>query len=49
MKWIRYTLAYYLAMIDSEEDQSKFEYLYHQYQKPMFYKAKEILRDVFLV
>ena len=48
MKWIRYTLAYYLALIDSEEDQSKFEYLYHQYQKPMFYKAKEILRDDFL-
>ena len=48
MKWIRYTLAYYLALIDSEEDQSKFEYLYHQYKKPMYYKAREILRDDFL-
>ncbi len=48
MTWVRYTLAYYLAMIDNAEDQDKFEYLYNQYRKPMYYKAREVLRDDFL-
>ena len=48
MTWVRYTLAYYLAMIDNAADQDKFEYLYSQYRKPMYYKARDVLRDEFL-
>lgn len=34
-----------LAMIDNEEDKSKFEQLYNQYRQLMFYIAKGILHD----
>ena len=48
MQRYRYPLMFYLAMIDSVEDQQKFEYLYHKYQKQMYYTAKQILNDEFL-
>lgn len=35
----------YLAMIDIEEDKSKFEELYIKYRQTMFYVAKGILKD----
>lgn len=34
-----------LAMIDNEEDKSKFEQLYNQYKQLMFYIANGILHD----
>ena len=36
----------YLAMLDSEEDKDKFTLLYERYSQPMFYIAKQILKDV---
>lgn len=36
----------YLAMLDSEEDKDKFTLLYELYSQPMFYIAKQILKDV---
>ena len=48
MQPIRYTLSYYLALIDNAEDQNKFEYLYNHYQKQMYYTAKKILNDAFI-
>ena len=48
MQPIRYTLSYYLALIDNAEDQNKFEYLYNHYQKQMYYTAKRILNDAFI-
>ncbi len=38
----------YLAMIDNEEDKSKFERLYLKYRQVMFYAAKDILHDTYL-
>lgn len=35
----------YLAMIDSPEDQSKFERVYHKYRYLMLHIAKQILRN----
>ena len=34
-------LATLLLLIDSEEDQRKFEELYHQYKQLMFYVARD--------
>lgn len=36
----------YLAMLDSEEDKDKFTLLYELYSQPMFYIAKQILKDI---
>lgn len=36
----------YLTLIDSEEDKRKFERLYLDYRKTMYYAAYEILRNV---
>lgn len=41
-------LNVYLALIESEEDQNKFEILYRQYERLMFGKAKSILHDPYL-
>ncbi|BCJ94043.1 hypothetical protein acsn021_16120 [Anaerocolumna cellulosilytica] len=38
----------YLAMIDSDEEQSKFEQLYNTYRQTMFYTANNILKDTYL-
>lgn len=38
----------YLAMIDDEEEQSKFEQLYKTYRQTMFYTANYILKDAYL-
>ena len=35
----------YLAMIDSEDDRSKFEAIYHEYKNLMYYTANRILGD----
>jgi len=35
----------FLAMIDSEEDKTKFEYIYTQYRQLMFYIAKGIIHN----
>ena len=36
-----FMLATLLLLIDSEEDQRKFEELYHQYKQLMFYVARD--------
>lgn len=38
----------YLAMIESDEDKSKFEQLYNTYKQTMFYVANNILKDEYL-
>lgn len=40
-------LAFYLSLIDSEEEKSKFEQLYTLYRKRMWYTAHQILGDSF--
>lgn len=42
--WSR-SLSVYLAMIDGQEDQNKFEQLYDKYRDLMFYQARQILHD----
>lgn len=41
-------LLFYLSLIESEEDKSKFARLYHSYAKVMKYVAVEMLNDEFL-
>ncbi len=41
-------LSFYLGLIETQEEKDKFEKLYHQYRRLMFYVAKEILHDDFL-
>ncbi len=48
MRHLSYSLQYYLALIDNEADQLKFEELYHKYKKRMYYTAKDYLKDEFL-
>ncbi len=48
MRHLSYSLQYYLALIDNEADQLKFEELYHKYKKRMYYTAKNYLHDEFL-
>lgn len=38
-------LIYYLQMIESEEDKTKFEQIYINYNRLMFYIAKDILKN----
>lgn len=38
-------LSFYLAMIDGEEEQHKFEQLYHTYESLLLYRAKQLLSD----
>jgi len=38
----------YLAMIDNEEDKSKFEQIYNTYKQTMFYAANRILKDEYM-
>ncbi len=38
-------LSFYLAMIDGEEEQHKFEQLYHAYEGLLLYRAKQLLSD----
>lgn len=38
-------LMMYLAMIDTDEDQSRFEEIYYAYRKQMVYVANEVLND----
>ncbi len=38
-------IGIYLALIDSEEDQIKFQEIYESYRKQMWYTAKDILQD----
>lgn len=38
-------LYFYLSIIDTEEKKSKFELIYNQYRKLMFYISNEILSD----
>lgn len=35
----------YLALIENSEEENKFEYLYNQYRKQMYYAARRILHD----
>ena len=37
-------LAFYLSLVDSEEDKSKVEQIYYQYRNLMFYVARDVLR-----
>ncbi|MHB8963627.1 MAG: RNA polymerase sigma factor [Saccharofermentanales bacterium] len=41
-------LIYYLSLIETEDDKDKFERLYNQYKRLMFYRARQILNDDFL-
>lgn len=41
-------LSFYLAMIDGEAEQKKFEQLYEKYHGLMLYQARQILRDEML-
>ena len=41
-------LLFYLSLIETEEDKSKFERLYNEYKKLMKYIAKDMLRDEYL-
>lgn len=41
-------LVFYLSLLETQEDKDKFEQLYLQYRKLMFYIAKGILQDDFL-
>ena len=41
-------LAFYLSMIETENEKDKFERLYHQYGRLMKYTANKILHDDFL-
>jgi len=41
-------LLFYLGLIETPEEKDKFEQLYNQYKKLMFYVAKQILNDDFL-
>lgn len=38
-------LSFYLSIIDTNEQKSKFEQIYHQYRNLMFYIANQILHD----
>lgn len=38
-------LMFYLAMIDGDEDKSKFELIYENYRKQMYYVAFKVLND----
>ena len=35
----------FLSMLDTEEEQSKFAFLYEKYRYLMWYVAKDILKD----
>ena len=41
-------LGFYLSLIETEEDKSKFENIYETYRKVMFYAANQILNDEYL-
>ena len=41
-------LTFYLSLIETEEDKSKFENIYETYRKVMFYTANQILKDEYL-
>lgn len=41
-------LVFYLSLLETQEEKDKFEKLYIQYRKLMFYIAKGILQDDFL-
>ena len=41
-------LVFYLSLLETQEEKDKFEQLYIQYRKLMFYIAKGILQDDFL-
>ncbi len=38
-------MLFYLSLLDTEEEKSKFEQLYYQYRKLMYLCAWEVLRD----
>lgn len=38
-------LTFYLSLVDTEEEKSKFEKLYYKYRNLMYYCAREILKD----
>lgn len=40
-------LSFYLTLIDTEQDKSKFEIIYNLYSKRMWYTANKILNDSF--
>lgn len=40
-------LSFYLTLIDTEQDKSKFEIIYNLYSKRMWYAANKILNDSF--
>lgn len=41
-------LLFYLSLLDTEEEKTKFERLYYEYRAVMKYKALEILKDEYL-
>lgn len=41
-------LSIYLALIDTQEDQTLFEEIYYQYKKQMYYVSHKILNDDYL-
>lgn len=41
-------LSLYLTMLDTSEDQNKFEVLYHLHKRTMLYVARDILKDNYL-
>lgn len=38
-------LTFYLSLVDTEEEKSKFEKIYYKYRNLMYYCAREILKD----
>lgn len=40
-------LAFYLSMLDTQEEKDKFEYLYTKYRALMFHVANEVLEDTY--
>ena len=41
-------LSIYLALIDTQEDQTLFEEIYYQYRNQMYYVSHKILNDDYL-
>lgn len=41
-------LAFYMSLVDEEDERQKFEYVYEKYKKKMWYTANRVLHDEFL-
>lgn len=41
-------LAFYISMLDTEEQQNKFTYIYQTYAGFMYHVAKEVVKEHYL-